>query len=635
MGKKAKSKSVDRRNFLKGAAAGAALAVTKPGTVAAQQATPAPRNASAPILARPAAAPAALPAVDEAKTIDRPGSDFMVDVIKSLGFEYMFGVPANTYMSLQESIVNYGRNQNPEFILATNEDLAAAMAHGYAKIAGKPALVGCHGTVGAQHATMGVYDAFCDRVPMVMILGNIFDAAKRGAGKVQWAHSAQDAAALVRDMTKWDDAPHSLPHFAESMVRAYKIAMTPPMMPVAIVLDVDLQEEEVEKDANLHIPQLGKLVPPAADPDAIAEVAKLLVNAEHPAIVVDRVARTPDAITHLVELAETLQCAVIDRKGRMNFPNRHPLEQTRSRMGVNNADVVLGIEVIDFAGIRSQRQGSKRISITANDLFSKSNYGDYLKFAEVDIAIEADGEATLPLLVEAVKRLVTDDRKRFFQERGTQLAAAHKAAFDLYPQQAVVGWNDSPISTARVTAELWPLIKNEDWSLVADLSFFQDWPLKLWEFKKHYQFIGGPGGYGIGYGAPAAVGAAIANKKFGRISINIQQDGDLMMGPGSLWTAANHHVPLLTIMHNNQGFHNEFMEAQRLALRRGRDGTRAQIGNRLIEPVIDYAKMAESMGMHGEGPVTDPKDLGPALKRAIDVVKRGEPAMVDVRTQPR
>jgi acetolactate synthase-1/2/3 large subunit len=591
MSKKTKSKSVDRRNFLKGAAAGAALAVTKPGTAAAQQATPAPRNASAPVLARPAAAPAALPAVDEAKTIDRPGSDFMVDVIKSLGFEYMFGVPANTYMSLQESIVNYGRNQNPEFILATNEDLAAAMAHGYAKIAGRPALVGCHGTVGAQHATIGVYDAFCDRVPMVMILGNIFDAAKRGTGKVQWAHSAQDAAALVRDMTKWDDAPHSLPHFAESMVRAYKIAMTPPMMPVAIVLDVDLQEEEVEKDPNLRIPQLGKLIPPAADPAAVAEVAKLLVNAEHPVIVVDRVARTPDAITQLVELAETLQCAVIDRKGRMNFPNRHPLEQTRSRMGVNNADVVLGIEVIDFAGIRSQRQGSKRISITANDLFSKSNYGDYLKFAEVDIAIEADGEATLPLLVDAVKRLVTDDRKRFFQERGTQLAAAHKSAFDLYPQQAVVGWNDSPISTARVTAELWPLIKNEDWSLVADLSFFQDWPLKLWDFKKHYQFIGGPGGYGIGYGAPAAVGAAIANKKYGRISINIQQDGDLMMGPGSLWTAANHHVPLLTIMHNNQGFHNEFMEAQRLALRRGRDGTRAQIGNRLIEPVIDYAKM--------------------------------------------
>src|SRR5947207_5897634 len=246
MAKKTKTKSVDRRNFLKTAAASAALAVTKPGAAEAQQVPPPARNASAPVLARPAAAPAAV-VVDEAKTIDRPGSDFMVDVIKSLGFEYIFGVPANTYMSLQESIVNYGRNKDPEFILATNEDLAAAMAHGYAKIAGKPAMVGCHGTVGAQHATMGIYDAFCDRVPMVMILGTILDADKRGTGTVNWVHSAQDAAALVRDMTKWDDAPHSLSHFAESMVRAYKIAMTPPMMPVAIVLDVDLQEEEVSQ----------------------------------------------------------------------------------------------------------------------------------------------------------------------------------------------------------------------------------------------------------------------------------------------------------------------------------------------------------------------------------------------------
>jgi thiamine pyrophosphate-dependent acetolactate synthase large subunit-like protein len=419
------------------------------------------------------------------------------------------------------------------------------------------------------------------------------------------------------------------------MVRAYKIAVTPPMMPVAISLDRDLQEDETPSGTNVRIPKLGTLVPPAADQTAVNEVAKMLVAAEHPVIVVDRVARTPKAIRDLIELAEILQAAIIDRKGRMNFPTRHPLEQTRSRMGLQNADLVLGIEVIDFAGVRSSRQGSKRISITANDLFSKSNYGDYLKFAEVDMAIEADGEATLPLLVEAVKRSVTPDRKRFFEERGAKLAAAHKDAFDAYPRQAVVGWNDSPVSTARVTAELWPLIKNEDWSLVADLSFFQDWPLKLWNFDKHYQFIGGPGGYGIGYGAPAAVGAAIANKKYGRISINIQQDGDLMMGPGSLWTAANHHVPLLTIMHNNQGFHNECMEAERLALRRGRDGTRAHIGNRLIEPVIDYAKMAESMGMAGFGPVSDPNKLGPVLKQAMEVIKRGEPAMVDVRTQPR
>ena len=289
-------------------------------------------------------------------------------------------------------------------------------------------------------------------------------------------------------------------------------------------------------------------------------------------------------------------------------------------------DVVLGIEVIAFAGVRSQRQGSKRISITANDLFSRSNYTDYLKFAEVDLAIPADGEATLPPLVEAVKRLITDDRRRFFQDRGAKLAAAHKEVFDRYPQQAVVGWNDSPISTARVTAELWPLIKNEDWSLVADLSFFQDWPLKLWNFDRHYQFIGGPGGYGIGYGAPAAVGAALANKKYGRLTVNIQNDGDLNYAPGVLWTAAHHHIPLLTVMHNNRAYHQERMYVADMAARAQRDVSRVDIGNALTNPNIDYASMAKSYGMYSAGPIENPADLASALKKAIDVVKRGEPA---------
>jgi len=233
MAKTPKSGSVNRRNFLKSAAASAAMAVAAPGTeaVAAPAAAPAQaQNATAPILTRPVALPATLPVVDEAVTIDRPGADFMTDVFKSLGFEYIFGVPANTYMCLQESLINYGKNKNPEYILATNEDLAAAMAHGYSKASGKAALVACHGTVGAQHATMGIYDAFCDRVPMMVLLGNIYDSAERGSGQVSWTHSAQDPAALVRDITKWDDGPHSLAHFAEAAVHAYKIMMTPPMM---------------------------------------------------------------------------------------------------------------------------------------------------------------------------------------------------------------------------------------------------------------------------------------------------------------------------------------------------------------------------------------------------------------------
>jgi thiamine pyrophosphate-dependent acetolactate synthase large subunit-like protein len=182
---------------------------------------------------------------------------------------------------------------------------------------------------------------------------------------------------------------------------------------------------------------------------------------------------------------------------------------------------------------------------------------------------------------------------------------------------------------------LWGQVKDEDWSLVADVLFVSNWPLRLWAMDQHHHYIGGPGGYGVGYGAPAAVGAALANRKHGRLSINIQNDGDLMFAPGALWTAAHHRIPLLTVMHNNRAYHQEVMEVQKMALQHGRNATRAHIGNTLEDPAIDYAKLAQSMGVYGEGPITDPDELGPAIRRAIQVVKRGEPALVDVLTQPR
>ena len=152
-------------------------------------------------------------------------------------------------------MINYGGNKSPEFITCCHEESAIAMAHGYAKIEGKPLLVFAHGTVGLQHASMAIYNAYCDRVPVYVVLGNIMDATRRRS-VVEWAHSVQDAAAMVRDYIKWDDAPLSLPHFAESAVRAYKIAMTPPTMPVVIVADADTQESPIPDGADLRIPKL-------------------------------------------------------------------------------------------------------------------------------------------------------------------------------------------------------------------------------------------------------------------------------------------------------------------------------------------------------------------------------------------
>jgi thiamine pyrophosphate-dependent acetolactate synthase large subunit-like protein len=646
---KMKQVSVGRRRFLKGAAAAAAL-VVKPPIAGAQTPEPPARGASVPSQAQIVAETSPPPPRTGAYTVERSGSDFMVDVIKSLGFEYVAANPGSSFRGLHESLINYGGNTSPELLTCCHEESSVAMAHGYAKIEGKPMMVMAHGTVGLQHASMAIYNAYADRVPVYIVLGNILDTAYRRS-VVEWTHSVQDAAAMVRDYTKWDDAPVSLTHFATSAVRAYNVAMTPAMGPVVIVADAVLQEEPIpEADRGLlRVPKLTLAAPPAGDSSAIADAAKMLVAAERPVIVAGRCARTPAGLARLVELAEMLQAPVHDRpfRFRMNFPTRHPLYGSGS---IAEADVVLGLEVPDLwnathaqtpvnrTGMQTRattKAGAKLISISSIDLLTKSNYQDFGAYTEVDLAIAADAEASLPALIEACKRIVTDDRKRTFQERGSKLADTSKRSAAATLDEAAWGWDASPITTARLSAEIWNAIKDADWSLVSDVVFMSYWPTRMWDFTKHYQYIGGQGAYGIGYGAPAAVGAALANRKHGRLTVNIQCDGDLNYAPGVLWTAAHHRIPLLTVMHNNRAYHQERMYVQDMAARAERGIDRANIGTALTDPDIDYATMAKAYGMFSVGPIGNPKDLGPALRRAIDVVKRGEPALVDVLTQPR
>ncbi len=646
---KSKKGSLGRRGFLKSAAAGAAALVTHPPVANAQDAQ---IRQAAPLPSASQVAAETLPPPPRVAiyTDDHPGSDFMVDVIKSLGFEYVAANPGSSFRGLHESIINYGGNKSPELLTCCHEESSVAMAHGYAKIEGKPMLIMAHGTVGLQHASMAIFNAYADRVPVYIILGNILDVAYRRS-VVEWAHSVQDAAAMVRDYTKWDDTPASLVHFAESAVRAYKIAMTPAMGPVVLVADAGLQEEPLSEadQRTLHVPKLNLAGPPAGDSGAIAEAAKMLVSAENPVIIAGRCARTPEGLKLLVELAETLQAPVQDRpfRFRMNFPTRHPLYGGGS---IAEADVILGLEDSDFwhathsqtpvnrMGMETRsitKPGAKLITISSIELNAKSNYQDFGRYTEVDLAMAADAEASLPALIEACKRLITSDRKRAFQERGAKLSEAAKRIHEQNLNQAAWGWDASPITTARVSAEVWNQIQNEDWSLVSDVVFMSSWPTRLWDFDKHYQYIGGQGAFGIGYGAPAAVGAALANRKYGRLSVNIQCDGDLNYAPGVLWTAAHHRIPLLTIMHNNRAYHQERMYVQDMAARSERGIDRASIGTSITDPNIDYATMAKAYGVYSAGPIENPNDLGPAIQRAIEVVKRGEPALVDVLTQPR
>jgi acetolactate synthase-1/2/3 large subunit len=563
----------------------------------------------------------------------------MVDVMRNLGIEYVAAIPGNTFKGLHESVINYGMLTDPNLSLIScmHEEISVAISHGYAKIAGKPMACMMHSTVGLQHGAMAIYNAWADRVPVFAIVGAQMDAAKR-RGYVDWAHSVFDGPALVRDFTKFDDTPLSLSQFAESANRGHKFAMTPPYGPVVLAVDQNLQEDPVEPGAK---PLILKRVQPSAprgDDAAVAEAARMLVAAENPVIVADRVARSAEGLTLMVELAEVLQAAVVDIYGRMNFPWRHPLNQTRMQADrIAAADVILGLELTDFWGVTSGRlaAGAKRISITATDLYLKANYQDFERFTPVDLAIAADAQETLPALIEAVRRLVPAGRRSALQSRGAKLARDHQTALEQSRIAAAVGWDDQPITTARMCAELYEQIRNEDWALCNGTVFQNYWPQQLWTATQHYQYIGDAGAYGLGYLPGATVGAALAHQKHGRLAVAIGGDGDLMFTPGALWTAAHHKIPLLYVVHNNRAYHQEVMFVQMMANKRQRGIDRAHMGNVITDPNVDFAKLANGLGVYAEGPITAPQDLGPALKRAVAVVKRGEPALVDVVSQGR
>jgi acetolactate synthase I/II/III large subunit len=660
-GSAAQEPDVSRRKFMTGVAlTGAATAVSPQNAAQAATAT-SPLSTPAPSALRPdsrmAAAETGSPK-ELAKATGPDGSDFMVDVIKTLNIDYVCSNPASSFRAIHESLIDYGGNKKPEFITCTHEESSVAMGHGYFKATGKPLMMLCHGTVGLQHAAMAIYNAWCDRVPVICIGGTDIDAAHRAPG-VPTFHSAQDISTLVRDFTKWDDQPVSLQHFAQSMVRAYKIAMAPPHEPVMIALDLGLQQEPVKahERESLYIPKYVPTAPPQADSNAVREAARLLANAERPVIVADRAARTPAGMKLLVELAETLQAPVIDQGGRMNFPNSHYLKQNaRGAALISNADVIIGLELSDYwatvnrfvdngldgIGINETviKPGTKLIGISSVGLVTKSNYQDFQRFQSLDVDMAGDAETSLPALIEAVKASIPSDRRAALEKRGEALKKAHADAHERTKAAAAVAWNASPISTARLAMEIYGQIKDLDYSLVSSSGNVSGWPNRLWKMDKHHNWLGSSGGYGVGYGAPAAIGAALGNRDIGgRFSVNIQSDGDLMYAPGVLWTAARHKIPILSVMHNNRGYHQEVMHVQRLANRRNRVAAlgmdRSPIGTSIENPDIDYASLAKSMGYWSAGPIKDPAELGPTLKRAVEVVKSGQPALLDVWTQPR
>ena len=629
--------SIDRRDFFKGAALGAAGLVVTAEKAADAVAAPAAPPVTLPTdpqvhdLAYAQAQSTVTTPPTRVTTPGRPASDFMVDVLKKIGFEYAAINPGSTFQGLHESLINYGKNTAPELLTCLHEEAAVAMAHGYAKAAGKPMLVAVHGTVGLLHSSMALFQAWADRVPVVLIVGH----HRNPSGVINRPHSAQDMGLLVRSFVKFDDEATNLERFAEAAMRAYKIAMTPPMGPVVLTVAAELQESIVTNEPR--IPELVVPAPPQGESAAVREAARMLVASENPLIQIAKLGRTPKAWDLLIELAETLQ-APVDTLGYSSwqkFPSWHPLYGTGGRG--YTPDVTLGLEVTDMsAQARAARASNRKtISISAEHLFQGSNIHDYGRYADVDLAIAADAEATLPSLIEEVRRQITPARKSAIEARGQRVAAAHKAGQLDGIREAKYGWDASPVSVPRLIAELGDQIAKDDWAIVSGHQFTGDWQRRLLNHDKPYRYNGDCGGFGIGYDTPASVGGALAHKKNGRLSVAIVGDGDLNYSPGVLWTAAHHKIPLLFIVHNNRAYHAEVMIIQRMCGVRGRGNENAHIGNVIADPDPNYAQLAKAYGMYSEGPIEHPKDLAGAYQRALAKVRAGEPALIDVVSQPR
>jgi thiamine pyrophosphate-dependent acetolactate synthase large subunit-like protein len=560
----------------------------------------------------------------------------MVQVLKDMGLEYVAGNPGSSFEGLQESFINYGTppNKTPEFITALHEESAVTMAHGYGKAEGKPMIALLHGTIGVQHAAMSIYQAYYDRTPILMIAG-------RDEGFIA-AHTAHDMAAMVRSFTKWDAQPKTLEESLTTLQRAYNEAITPPNGPTLVVLDTDLQKEEARE---MKVPAYRPPQFAGIDSGRAREIAKGLLDAQNARIAVGRL-RTPQGVKSAVELAELVGASTSTSatNGPMSFPQRHPL----CGPGANTSyDYTLGLET---PGAQTSLIGPGLATLlsrdTANIGFGGIAPGSGTRGgrggapnANANAPIQADAEASLPVIIEEVKRQLTADKRRVIEERKAKHAEANQKAYVDALTKAVQarrnGWDSTPVATARIYAELWPLIRNEDWCLASPSGFSGGHNVQLWEHNKPYSYLGGQGAGGMGYGAPASAGAALAAKSRNRIVINIQCDGDLNYAPGVLWTAAHHKLPMLTIMHNNRAWHQELMFVEYMCGVRGRGTDRGHIGTSLRDPFIDYAKMAAGYGMASEGPISDPSKLAAAFKRGLDSVKRGEPYMIDVITQPR
>jgi thiamine pyrophosphate-dependent acetolactate synthase large subunit-like protein len=549
------------------------------------------------------------------------GSDAIAAMLRALDIPYLALNPGASYRGLHDSIVNYLGNERPQMLLCLHEEAAVAIAHGYAKASGRMMGVVLHSNVGLMHGSMAIFNAWCDRVPM-LILGATgpWDAARRRPW-IDWIHTASDQGALVRDYTKWDNQPASVPAAYEALLRAVQIADTAPRGPTYVNLDAALQETKI--GALPPLPDVSRYRAPESvlpKDDLVQKAAHLLSTAKSPAILAGRVSRSEAAWKARVALAEKLQaCIFTDIKTPAAFPTDHPLHAAPPATFpdgklLKEADVILSLDWVDTAGTLKAAWGDapvggKVIRVSLDAHVHRGWSMDYQGLPPSDVYLMCEPDVAVPLLLDAVRA-----RPALVLQKN-----------DLKPEA------DTAVSIRSLARAFNELTEGME-VCVSKLPL--GWNGAYRHFKHPLDYLGADGGGGVGAGPGLTVGAALALKGSGRMVAGIMGDGDYLMGVTALWTATHYKLPCLMLVANNRSFYNDEMHQERVARERGRPVENKWIGQRIDEPDIDLAAMARAQGAVGIGPIRQLHELKPAVEKAIGHVKSGEVCVVDVRVVP-
>jgi thiamine pyrophosphate-dependent acetolactate synthase large subunit-like protein len=557
------------------------------------------------------------------------GSDVVADTLRALKIPYIALNPGASYRGLHDSIVNYLGNETPQMLLCLHEEVAVAIAHGYAKVTGEAMAAAVHSNVGLFHATMAIFNAWCDRMP-VLILGATgpVDAAKRRPW-IDWIHTARDQGAIVRDYTKWDDQPASPAAAREALLRAHWIANTAPMGPVYVNLDAEMQESKLaEPMAPVDVHRFMPPTATAPSPDLVSQAAALLKSARHPVILIGRVSRSLTGWNERVALAEALNAKVItELKLGAAFPSDHPLHAgppgttalgPQAQEALRAADVILSLDWVDLAGVFKNvfpaGTPDAKVIVISNDFRIHRGWSmDYQGLPPCEVLLANTPEEAVADLLKAVGG-----------------SAAARMALPARPTARPELSKDKLLVNDLVRA-LRAAVGERDVTL-AHISL--SWDGATWPLRHPLDYVGSEGGGGVGGGPGNAVGTALALKGSGRLTIAVCGDGDFMMCNSALWTAVHYRIPLLVVIANNRSFFNDELHQERVARIRSRPVENRWIGQRISEPDIDFAALARSQGAQGFGPVTKTSDLIATFEQAIAAVENGAVAVVDVRVEP-